>query len=171
MPREIHVERILELYRESRENKKPPVKDLPRATEVLDEVINGIKVYFEKALGNILLYRFERPQYQDIIRTETTKPVTQIYGAEHLLRLFGARQSARFCAGQAVFFSSCFFPSVQFPSLIAHTNMDQDNVNILREYFTDFLKFLAKNKKEFFLSSYGGSGGYRSFLYVDHLTR
>ncbi|KAI9026827.1 MRG-domain-containing protein [Hyaloraphidium curvatum] len=134
VPREPNVDRILELYKESRAGKKAPVKDVPRSDEVLEEVVNGIKVYFEKAVGNILLYRFERPQYQDLVRLETATSMTQVYGAEHLLRLF-----------------------VQFPSLIAHTNMDSDAVNLLREYFTDFLKFLAKNKKEFFLSEYGGS--------------
>lgn len=89
LPREPNVERILELYKEYRLAKKGPIKDLPRSEEVLEEVITGIKVYFEKALGNILLYRFERPQYQELIRSPTLKPMTQVYGAEHLLRLFG----------------------------------------------------------------------------------
>lgn len=35
--------------------------------------------------------------------------------------------------------------------------MEADQVTVLREYFTDFLKFLAKNKKEFFLTSYDNS--------------
>lgn len=57
---------------------------------MLAEVMSGIVLYFDKALGNILLYRFERAQYVDIRRkTAEARPMSEIYGAEHLLRLFG----------------------------------------------------------------------------------
>jgi mortality factor 4-like protein 1 len=55
----------------------------------LSEIIAGITLYFDKALGNNLLYRFERAQYVEQKRAATDKPMSEIYGAEHLLRLFG----------------------------------------------------------------------------------
>jgi mortality factor 4-like protein 1 len=55
----------------------------------IKQVIEGLKVYFEKALGNILLYRFERPQYVQLLREYPAKSLCEIYGPEHLLRLFG----------------------------------------------------------------------------------
>lgn len=60
-----------------------------RNEELLEEVFDGLRIYFNKALGNILLYRFERHQYADIIRQMPDKELVDIYGAEHLLRLFG----------------------------------------------------------------------------------
>ena len=101
----------------------------------LSEVMEGILHYFDKSLGSVLLYRFERPQYADIVKvignmctppppmyvfkqsTEwwvlclnliywngplccivfnallqsfgSTKRMCEVYGGEHLLRLFG----------------------------------------------------------------------------------
>lgn len=55
----------------------------------MDEVFDGIRIYFNKALGTMLLYRFERNQYADIKRQNPEKDLVDIYGAEHLLRLFG----------------------------------------------------------------------------------
>ena len=55
-------------------------------------------MYFDKALGSNLLYRFERPQYAEIRKRYVTGPTVQvnqeremsaIYGAEHLLRMIG----------------------------------------------------------------------------------
>jgi mortality factor 4-like protein 1 len=59
--------------------------------DIFEEVVSGIKVYFDRCLGNVLLYRFERQQYVDIRRTSEGKEMemSEIYGAEHLLRLFG----------------------------------------------------------------------------------
>lgn len=65
-------------------------------TDILEEVIAGLKEYFNKSLGRLLLYRFEREQFYDInTRIEkatdklAAKPLTDIYGGEHLLRLLG----------------------------------------------------------------------------------
>jgi mortality factor 4-like protein 1 len=56
----------------------------------LSEIIAGITLYFDKALGNNLLYRFERAQYVEQKRAgNADRPMSEIYGAEHLLRLFG----------------------------------------------------------------------------------
>lgn len=92
---------------------------------VLDEVLSGLKLYFDKSLAQNLLYRFERPQYvamrkqhgpkmgdgdvgtrTDAKARESAKSTTteempshaleleasEIYGAEHLLRLFGTHK-------------------------------------------------------------------------------
>ena len=69
-------------------------------TDVLGEVLAGLKLYFDRSLAQNLLYRFERQQYVDLRRQHTRKgapgaPTPDIepsafYGAEHLLRLFGA---------------------------------------------------------------------------------
>lgn len=63
--------------------------------DLLEEVIVGLKEYFNKSLGRVLLYRFERDQYVDIYnRTHAGtgdlagKEMSDVYGGEHLLRLF-----------------------------------------------------------------------------------
>lgn len=64
----------------------------------------------------MLLYRFERQQFQDIKTKLSDAQLSDVYGAEHLLRLF-----------------------VQMLALIANTNMDQDAITILKEHFHQFL--------------------------------
>lgn len=57
-----------------------------RKDDVLDEFIKGIRLYFNKTLGSLLLYRNEYDQYTELC---ANKEPSSIYGAEHLLRLFG----------------------------------------------------------------------------------
>lgn len=66
---------------------------------LLPTVIAGLQVYFDKALGTSLLYRFERPQYAALRRQYVTGPTVKygeekemsaLYGAEHLLRMLGS---------------------------------------------------------------------------------
>lgn len=57
--------------------------------DIFDEVLSGIKIYFNRSLGKILLYRFERQQFLDLKKAKPDEDPSNIYGAEHLLRLFG----------------------------------------------------------------------------------
>ena len=64
--------------------------------DILEEVIAGLKEYFNRSLGRLLLYRFEREQFYEILQgiesptgEYSGKSVAEIYGGEHLLRLLG----------------------------------------------------------------------------------
>ena len=64
--------------------------------DLLEEVVAGVREYFDKCLGRILLYRFEREQFFEIRQTWEGgvgewegKGPADVYGAEHLCRLFG----------------------------------------------------------------------------------
>ncbi|KAF1942032.1 NuA4 histone acetyltransferase complex, Eaf3/MRG15 subunit [Clathrospora elynae] len=96
--------------------------------DILEEVISGLKEYFNKSVGRLLLYRFEREQFYDInarVQQPTDdladKSFADIYGGEHLLRLL-----------------------VTMPELIAQTNMDHQAVTRLREELGGMTNWLAK---------------------------
>ena len=79
---------------------------------MIQTVISGLQVYFDRALGTNLLYRFERAQYAQVrhdywtgpkVIIGTEKEMCLIYGAEHLLRMLGM---FFFCFVLSVFFSA-----------------------------------------------------------------
>jgi len=140
-----------------------------------------VREYFDKSLGRILLYRFERQQWlevrgkmladsetnghaatvidsdgdvdvdvddenngngagdsqtvSDSKRALAGKTPSQIYGAEHLCRLF-----------------------VSMPELIAQTNMDAQSVTRLREELVKMTSWLGKNAAKFFAKAYVDPG-------------
>ena len=53
----------------------------------MGEILKGLRCYFDKALPAIFLYKSERWHYKEAISVDVS-PST-VYGAEHLLRLFG----------------------------------------------------------------------------------
>ena len=58
-----------------------------RMMDAVGEILKGLRCYFDRALPVILLYNKERKQYHELVK-DNISPST-IYGAEHLLRLFG----------------------------------------------------------------------------------
>lgn len=99
LPRKPNVHDILAAYRQHYLTVKRDGK-ASRPPAVLDEILDGLALYFNKSLGNNLLYRFERAQYtqmrKEMMSTskadgsdEQELDAAKVYGAEHLLRLFG----------------------------------------------------------------------------------
>lgn len=92
---------ILDLYFEEEKGKRR----LGSAdADLLEEVVAGVKEYFEKCLGRILLYRFEREQFFEIRQLWEAgkgewdgKGPGDVYGAEHLCRLFGTSHPPTIC--------------------------------------------------------------------------
>ncbi|ORY79929.1 MRG-domain-containing protein [Protomyces lactucae-debilis] len=120
-----------------------PRKD-PRTAEaaIFHEVIEGLRAYFDKCLGNMLLYKFERQQYLEVRKKYgDAHPMSQVFGAEHLLRLF-----------------------VSMQDLVAATEMDPQAVAVLRRHLTGLLKYMLKHHKELFLREYDVTSPYYTRL-------
>jgi mortality factor 4-like protein 1 len=139
LPRSPTVAEILSEYKEYRSKQK--LKDGPDG--MLEEILEGLQIYFDKALGTILLYRYEREQYANILRQHSDKTMSEIYGAEHLLRLFGN-----------VFHRDHLISVVQLPMLIAHTSMDQETILLLKEQLNLLIMYIQRNSGRLFLQEY-----------------
>lgn len=96
----------------------------------VNEVVAGIREYFSVMLGTQLLYKFERPQYADVLASHPDTSMSQIYGAPHLLRLF-----------------------VRIGAMLAYTPLDEKSLALLLSYLQDFLKYLVKNSTTLFSAS------------------
>lgn len=93
LPSEHPVNEILNTYFEEEKHKR---RLGSAEADLLEEVVAGCKDYFEKCVGRILLYRFERQQYAEVRKLWEEgrgewegKNAGDVYGAEHLCRLFG----------------------------------------------------------------------------------
>lgn len=101
----------------------------PEQSELASEVAIGLRAYFDKSLAAVLLYDQEREQAEKALAGG--KAPSEVYGADHLLRLF-----------------------VKLPDLVPLDGMDQAAVKALRGRLTDFLRWLQRNAAAMF-----GSGG------------
>jgi len=108
---------------------------------VLPTIVSGLTCYFDRSLGANLLYRFERPQYAAIRKEYITgghvvlgseKEMSEVYGAEHLLRMLGACVRCRGRRGT-------FCPPVSLPQMIAFSALDAESILLLRDYINELL--------------------------------
>jgi len=90
------------------------------------EVVSNMKSYFDKSLGSFLLYRFERKQYSEILSWHPGKDMSDIYGIEHLLRLF-----------------------VKLPQLLSAVEMEDEALQSIKTFAIDFLKYIQNNLSSF----------------------
>ncbi|CAK8683856.1 unnamed protein product [Clavelina lepadiformis] len=120
LPAEKTVEDILKTYMEKS-------SDSVENKSTLRELTSGIKEYFDVMLGSQLLYRFERPQYNEILEKYPDLTMSQIYGSFHLLRFF-----------------------VKIGSVLAYTNLSEKNMAILVRQLQKFLDYLQENVSTMF---------------------
>lgn len=81
---------VRQILQDWRDEEEPKRADNRIDVDVLDEVISGMLEYFDVMLDRILLYRYERAQYRVFRKQfqESGKGPVDIYGGEHLIRLF-----------------------------------------------------------------------------------
>lgn len=148
-----------EFYAAEADARRPGSAD----ADILEEVIAGVREYFNKSLGRILLYRFERQQFYEVHKQiesghgeHAGKTLCDMYGCEHLLRLFG---ELLISLAFATFHSSALTEElVSMPDLIAHTNMDQQSVSRLREELSKMTQWLAKRINLYLNNEYEHAG-------------
>ncbi|XP_069480308.1 mortality factor 4-like protein 1 isoform X3 [Ambystoma mexicanum] len=126
LPAKKSVDSILEDYA----NYKKSRGNTDNKEYAVNEVVAGIKEYFNVMLGTQLLYKFERPQYAEILADHPDAQMSHVYGAPHLLRLF-----------------------VRIGAMLAYTPLDEKSLALLLNYLHDFLKYLAKNASALFSTS------------------
>ncbi|PKC16136.1 MRG-domain-containing protein [Rhizophagus irregularis] len=128
LPRKPTVTDIIEDYRKNRMVSKK-IENSDDGIE--QEVINGLHFYFNKCVGTRLLYKNERKQYRATRLNYEHLDNSQIFGAEHLLRLF-----------------------VEFPLLMANTFLSLETINVLKVHLSEFLNFLNENRSKYFIKEY-----------------
>lgn len=94
----------------------------------------------------MLLYKKERRQYQEAI-VDDISPST-VYGAEHLLRLFGKISVSSYSDFKNLMFwvlnifRLLFFSSaVKLPELFSYVNMEEETWSRMQQTLLDFLKY------------------------------
>uniref|UniRef100_A0A4X2KAD5 Mortality factor 4-like protein 1 n=1 Tax=Vombatus ursinus TaxID=29139 RepID=A0A4X2KAD5_VOMUR len=91
-----------------------------------DELVGGIRCYFNVLLPAQLLYEAERPQHDRVLAAHPGVPMSQLYGAPHLLRLF-----------------------VRIGAMLAYAAFDDKSLALLFSSLHDFLHYLAREPAAF----------------------
>lgn len=130
VPARVTVDVILADYIRAKTSTK---SNTPNKESAVQEVVAGLREYFNVMLGTQLLYKFERPQYADVLQEHKDKQVSNIYGFIHLIRLF-----------------------VRLGQMLAYTQLDAKSVALLNFHLQDFLRFTVKNMETYYtIQDYG----------------
>lgn len=128
LPRSVTVSAVLERF----ESETRAKARSPEQAEMATEISSGLRAYFDRSLRAVLLYAQERTQ-ADVLLTDDARLPSDVYGAEHLLRLF-----------------------VKLPTLVPLKDMDADATHLLHVRLQDFLRWLQRNAASSFGCGYVG---------------
>ncbi|CAK0783845.1 hypothetical protein CVIRNUC_007045 [Coccomyxa viridis] len=118
LPRKPSISDILQQYVDSTRGTRDSV-------EAEEEIANGLRIYFDKALQQLLLYATEQDLAAKALSDGTTP--SSIYGGEHLLRL-------------------CY----KLPEILPVSSMSADDQLQLEMRLASLVSFLKKNEGLFF---------------------
>lgn len=126
LPRPLNVQELLLKWIQARRQS---------TDKVTREVAEGLQAFFDAALHKILLYRFERLQYNKFFNTGTSRDDTllpsAVYGAEHLLRLL-----------------------LKLPFLLDYKEVGKEKMEIIAEKANELAKYMQRNGRTLFVSEY-----------------
>jgi len=114
------------------------------------EITKGIREYFNNTLGLQLLYKWERPQFIQIMNDNPEALPSQLYGAFHLLRLFGKTFYNMFVVFNWHYLNDNFNFVVRLGGMLSYTPLDEKSIQLLLSHFHDFLQYLQKNNAVLF---------------------
>lgn len=119
------AEQLLEDY----ENAASSQFESPAQQSQLSEYCMGIRLYFERSLPLLLLYRLERLQYEELLQKEkyANTSVLSLYGPIHLLRLLSI-----------------------LPDLMSTTTMDAQSCQLIVRRTEHLLEWLVANLERLF---------------------
>jgi len=102
------------------------IKSVSARSGVCQDVVNGLKSYFNTLLTTELLYKQELAQNQEL----GPGVYSDVYGVEHLVRLLC-------CIGR----------------LLSYSEFDDNSVALLQNHLQDFTEFVKSNSATYFASS------------------
>jgi mortality factor 4-like protein 1 len=129
LPRTPCVADVLQQWAEGRSNER-----------AVREVKASLLEYFDALLPTMLLYRFERPQFENYfverqaLAGQTPRP-SAVYGAEHLVRLF-----------------------IKLPLLLNQANIEPAVLKTIADKVNDLMLFVKKNGRVLLLVEYEPAG-------------
>ena len=130
LPRKPNVAAILQEYAASKRSRPGAVAQAFNAPGgLLDQMLEGVQLFFDKCLEKRLLYDTERAQFARVLGKDGVP--SNVYGAEHLLRLF-----------------------VLLPDLMEAEGTDARVRETLSAKLQDLIKYLAKHHTALFLSEH-----------------
>lgn len=128
LPARVTVDHVIASY----VKEKVSVKGLTQRMEsTIVQISNRIRDCFNVLLGKMMLYKFERQQYAEMLSEYPGSSMCQIYGSIHLLRMF---------TKLGTLLTPLAFPEKDLSSLLQHLN--------------DFIKYMSSNKSFFSLEDY-----------------
>ncbi|XP_015912302.1 mortality factor 4-like protein 1 isoform X2 [Parasteatoda tepidariorum] len=128
LPSRITVNHIIASY----VKEKVSVKGLSQSMESSIVLFaNTIRDCFNVALGKMLLWKFERPAYAEMLAEYPESSMCEIYGAIHLLRMF-----------------------TKVGSLLTGLSSERNALTSLLVQMEDFVRYIAQNPSFFSLNDY-----------------
>ena len=121
LPAKITAEQMISEYtRAKTANKADKLRN--NKEKAILEVTAGVREYFNVMLTSQLLYKQERPQYEQLIKSEPGLVPSKTYGVVHLLRLF-----------------------TKLGEILIYTPLSERSISLLLFYINDMLIYMKRN--------------------------